>query len=254
MLSLTKTFEQQSRLANFCRTGQYDKLEQVNENNVAHYRRLVFNVVEDMLKTAYPLTFELLEEKEWISVVKDFFAHHACTSPQVWHMPKEFYEYLSASQDHPLLKQYPFLTELLLFEWMEVEMYMMEDRRTHYSAAGDIATHPLVVNPEIHLQYFRYPVHLKSAKEICDDDNGSYFLSMHRDPEDGEIIFTSLSAALLRCLEILLETPMKIDALADTICNELNIARNAETDRMLLRFIQSSLESKLILGFRPIPI
>ncbi|HEY0298656.1 MAG TPA: DNA-binding domain-containing protein, partial [Arachidicoccus sp.] len=128
MQPLTKTFEQQSKLAFFCRTGKYETLENVNENNVYHYRRLVFNVVEDMLQSAYPLASELLTKEEWINVTKDFFANHPCVSPQVWSMPKEFYEYLFAIEHHPLMTKYPFLQELLWFEWLEVEMYMMEDK------------------------------------------------------------------------------------------------------------------------------
>ena len=251
MQPLTKTFEQQSKLAGFCRTGEYEMLENVNVKNVPHYRRLVFNVVEDMLQTAYPLTFELLGEKEWPNVTKEFFAGHACASPQVWYMPKEFLEYLSKQKGHPLIEKYSFLLDLLWFEWLEVEMYMMEDISVgNYSLKGTIQNDLLVINPEIHLQHFHYPVHLKNAKEICEDDKGDYFLSLHRDPDNGEIIFTSLSPALLRCLELLAETPMNIDVLANIICSELNIDHTNDIDKMLQSFIQNALDTKLILGYK----
>ena len=250
MQPLTKTFEQQSKLANFCRTGEYETLENVNEKNVAHYRRLVFNVVEDMLQTAYPLTFELLEQEEWLKVTKDFFAHHACISPQVWYMPKEFYEYLSAKKDHSLIKKYPFLLELLWLEWLEVEMYMMEDKTVEYSIDGKIATDALVINPEIHLQHFHYPVHLKNAKDISENDKGNYFLSLHRHPDDGEIIFTSLSPALVRSLEILQQEALAINDLMHTVCNEIDIAVTNETQELFNNFIEESLARKLIIGYR----
>lgn len=250
MQSLTKTFEQQSKLANYCRTGEYKTLENVNEKNVSQYRRLVFNVVEDMLQTAYPLTFELLEKNEWLNVTKEFFANHACSSPQVWYMPKEFYEYLSEEKNHPLSKKYPFLLELLSFEWLEVQMYMMEDKEVGYSTYGDIHKDTLVVNPEIYLQHFQYPVHLKNAKDIAENDKGNYFLSLHRNPDDGEIIFTSLSPALLRSIELLQENPMSVSLLAKTICQELNINHSKEVDDMLQQFINNAMDTKLILGFK----
>lgn len=250
MQPLIKTFEQQSRLANFCRTGEFETLENVIEKNLPYYRRLVFNVVEDMLRTAYPLTFELLGKKEWLKITEEFFACHACTSPQVWYMPKEFFEYLSQRKDHPLHKQYSFLTELLWFEWLEVEMYMMEDKTTDYSPTGNIATDALIVNPETHLQHFYYPVHLTNAREISEGDKADYFLSLHRDPDNGEIIFTSLSAALLRCLELLAETPMNISIMTNTVCKELNIQPSKEINEMVQSFILNALDTKLILGYK----
>ncbi|ANI88766.1 hypothetical protein A9P82_05370 [Arachidicoccus ginsenosidimutans] len=249
MQSLTNTFEQQSKLASYCRTGEYEILENVNEKNVSQYRRLVFNVVDDMLQTAYPLTFELLTKDEWTNITKEFFANHACISPQVWSMPKEFYEYLSAGENHFLIKKYPFILELLWFEWLEVEMFMMEDKAVDYSIDGNIENDLLVINPEVHLQHFHYPVHLKNAKEISEDDKRNYFLSLHREPESGEVIFTSLSPALLRVLELLLEEPMSANAVAASICKEMNFERNNEIDAMLLQFVQNALETKLILGF-----
>lgn len=251
MQPLTKTFQQQSKLANFCRTGEYETLENVNVKNVPHYRRLVFNVVEDMLQTAYPLTFELLGEKEWLNITKDFFARHACVSPQVWYMPKEFYTYLSEQDNRPLHKRYPFLLELLWFEWLEVEIYMMEDKTVeNYSSEGNIQNDLLIINPEIHLQHFQYPVHLKNAKDISENDKGNYFLSLHRDPDNGEIIFTSLSPALLRFLELLSETPMNIDVPANIICKEMNIDRTNDIDKMLQTFVRNALDTKLILGYK----
>lgn len=250
MQPLIKTFEQQSKLANFCRTGNYETLERVNEKNVSQYRRLVFNVVEDMLQTAYPLTFELLTSDEWLHVTKEFFSNHACSSPQVWNMPKEFYEYLSVNKNHVLIKKYPFLLELIWFEWLEVEMYMMEDKTVSYSANGDFEKDLLVINPEVHLQYFNYPVHLKNAKQISGNDKGHYFLSLHRHPENSEVIFTSLSPALFHCLETLSAAPINIDVLANNVCEEMNIIRTNEIDKKLWQFIKSALDDKLILGYK----
>jgi hypothetical protein len=186
------THRYQSALAAYCRTGRYKDLPGVRTRHVNHYRRLVFNVVEDMLRSAYPLTHHLLSGREWKAMVQDFFAHHPCQSPQVWYMPKELYEYL-LQKEHALLRKYPFLSELLWLEWLEVELFMMEDRPASYIAAGDMLTDSLILNPEHHLQHFQYPVHIKQARQISDADKGDYFLVLFRKPENGEVAFMNLS-------------------------------------------------------------
>jgi len=165
MLLHETTYRHQSDLARYCRTGKYKAIPGVREQHVGHYRRLVYNVVDDMLQGAYPLTHHLLAAREWKALVQDFFSHHPCQSPQVWYMPKELYHYMS-QKEHKLFKKYPFLQELLWFEWLEVELFMMEDRPAAYTTIGKLDTDALVLNPELHLQHFIYPVHLKQAGQI----------------------------------------------------------------------------------------
>ncbi|HEY0611942.1 MAG TPA: DNA-binding domain-containing protein, partial [Chitinophaga sp.] len=107
------TRDYQSSLADYCRTGAYQAIPGVKTaQHVSQYRRLVYNVVDDMLQSAYPLTKGLLKEEEWDELVQEFFSRHACQSPQVWYMPKELYEYIVQQEAHPLLTKYPFLHDL----------------------------------------------------------------------------------------------------------------------------------------------
>ena len=47
---------QQSLLADYCRNGNKPEgLINVNEDNINHYRRLVYNIVTDIFTTAYPI-------------------------------------------------------------------------------------------------------------------------------------------------------------------------------------------------------
>ena len=108
MQLLDSTYKHQSNLAAYCRTGKLPEIPGIISENVSQYRRLVYNVVDDMLQNAYPLTVDLFTKKEWDKTVNDFFTNHPCQSPQVWYMPKEFYNYLTEIKN-PLLKKYPFL-------------------------------------------------------------------------------------------------------------------------------------------------
>lgn len=242
------TSAHQSALASYCRTGKYKAIPGVIEENVVQYRRLVYNVVEDTLQSAYPLTYELLSAKEWKSLVNLFFTDHACSSPQVWYMPKELYEFVVETK-HPLTKKYPFLPELLWFEWLEVELYMMEDKPVEFISQGDFIKDMLVLNPEHHLQHFTFPVHVKNAKFISLSDKGNYFLEMHRHPQTGSISFMDLSPAFVRMIELLDEQPLHMGEVLEKACNELQVEVTKPIVNATVAFLERALENKLILGY-----
>lgn len=248
MQLLETTRIQQSALAGFCRTGLYTPIEGVNEKNVLQYRRLVYNVVDDTLVSAYPLTHNLLSPKEWNRLVTDFFASHPCKSPQVWSMPKELWEWVKDTSP-AVNRKYPFLEELLWFEWLEVELFMMENKTVAHRKFGDIRKDKLVINPEHHLQYFNYPVHLKNAKYITPTDKGNYFLVMHREPETGKINFTKLSPFLVRMLEMLAEKPSAVNELTDKISKEFRVIKDKAVKEKVQEFVENAITGKLILGF-----
>jgi hypothetical protein len=245
---LESTRNHQSELAMFCRTGQYHPIPGVNEDHVVQYRKLVYNVVDDTLQSAFPLTRNLLSLKEWNKLVQDFFSSHACHSPQVWTMPKELWAWVVETPPS-LLKKYQFLDELLWFEWLEVELFMMEDRSSLHHPEGDLTKERLVLNPEHHLQHFTWPVHLKQAKHITPQDHGHYFLVMHREPATGKVIFTNLSPLLARMVELLAEAPLSMEELIRTTSSEFNIIPDQSLHDGVFDFITNSLSSALISGF-----
>ncbi|RAJ27294.1 HvfC family RiPP maturation protein [Pedobacter cryoconitis] len=249
MSLLEQTHRNQLALASYCRTGILEDIPGINTENISQYRRLVFNVIDDMLQSAFPLSYELLKAREWQMITHDFFSNHACQSPQVWYMPREFYEYLEQTRPE-ILNNYPVLLELLWFEWLEVELFMMEDRGIDYRITGDLKQDAIVLNPEIHFQHFKFPVHLKKAKKITATDQGDYYLCIHRLPESGDVSFTDLSAAFVRLLELLSEKPQTAATLIDDLCEELKIEQTTEITAMCQDFISIAMESRLIIGFK----
>ncbi|MBB5623709.1 hypothetical protein HDE69_004796 [Pedobacter cryoconitis] len=249
MSLLEQTHLNQLALASYCRTGILEDIPGINIENIGHYRRLVFNVIDDMLQSAFPLSHELLKAREWQMITHDFFSNHACQSPQVWYMPREFYEYLEQTRPQ-ILNKYPVLLELLWFEWLEVELFMMEDQEISYSITGNIEQDRIILNPEIHFQHFNFPVHLKKAKKITAAAKGDYYLCIHRIPETGDVSFTDLSPAFVRLLELLSEKPQTAASLIDDLCEELKIEQTIETTTMCQNFILMAMDSRLIIGFK----
>lgn len=248
MQLLNSTQKNLSSFAAYCRTGKLDEIPGIHKENISHYRKLVFNVIDDTLQNAYPLTHELLSAKEWQNVVNDFFSNHPCQSPQVWSMPKELYEYLSKTH-HPLLKKYPFLEELLWFEWIELELYMMEDKVADYTLTGDILFSKLVLNPEHILVSFQYPVHKKNCKYITLSDKNIYYVLAHRN-KDGDVLFNDLAPALVRMIEYLTDAPFSIKDLFSSFQSEYKIEITAEDQKHIISFFENAYQQNLIIGFK----
>jgi len=190
----TDTYQQQSDLAKYCRTNIQTKSLKVRHDRIHHYRRLIYNVIEDSLKAAYPLLNDLLFDDQWNKLVNDFFATHSCQSTQVWKMPSEFYDFVK-SNDLQLKTIYPHLVDLAYFEWVEVEMFMMEDMDYPlFKTDGDWVNDKIAVNPEFRLLQLNYPVHIKKSRSITLADKGQYFLLVFREKKTGKVQFMDISA------------------------------------------------------------
>lgn len=234
------TKEVQSQLANYCRTGLIGEIPGANPDHLKHYRRLVYNIINDSLQSAYPLTYQLLKDSSWDELVDEFFTNHPCQSPQVWWMPKEFYEYL-VERNHALIHKYPFLPNLLEMEWLEVELFMMEDISIDYHQNGHLSADKMVLNPEHRLVRFDYPVHLKNAFQINPEDKGNYFLVMHREPSSGKVNFTEVSVFFARMLEILGHQSLTIDEMITLTSADFKLKVTAQINAEVKHFVQKAL-------------
>jgi hypothetical protein len=243
--NLTQSY--QSQLAGYCRTGQWNHIPGVHTGHVQHYRRLVYNVIDDMLRNAFPVMSELVTKQEWDEAVQVFFSSHSCHSPQVWYMPKEFYQFVLNSQ-HALLQQYPCLAALMQYEWMEVELFMMEDITVPHTTLGDVVFSKLVINPEHTLMALPYPVHQKKATAITNADKGNYFIAGYRNT-NGDVLFTDLSPALVRMIEYLSVTPLSVKQLIGQLESEFQLILTETDKQAVIQFFETAYLQQLIIGF-----
>ena len=192
MLLKTETYQEQSSLAKFCRDGIKVEIDGTKPERLPHYRRLVFNVVKESLETTYPISYKYIETKNWDEIVYNFFSLHKCADPQVWRMPLEFCEFCK-NENYSEKYQIPFLNDLLYFEWLEAEMYMMEDLEYPKFKAKTIGLKDkIAINPEHKIVKLKFPVHMEKPFDAL-NKKGNYFLLLHREKETGRIQFTSLS-------------------------------------------------------------
>lgn len=243
------TETQQNNFASYCKTNILKPIDGLTDNRIHHYRRLIYNIIDDSLRSAYPLTEDLLQENEWKYLVDDFVAKHKSQSPQIWQMPYEFYQFIDENEFEVKTK-YPHLIDLLLFEWKEIELYMMEDKNdADKNLSLNIYNHSqIVVNKEYDILQLSFPVHLKPSNTILLEDKGIYYVLMFR--ANDKVQFFDLSPFFVWLIYEIENNKYSIEQL---------IKKSEETNKNInckiikenfLKFIYTMHSKGLILGFK----
>ena len=191
MLYTKHTYNIEKSLSDWCRTGTPQRLNATREDGLKQYRRLFRNNIHNTLVQAFPIAHEVLSETEWNELVDAFFTEKDIKDGRLWLMPRNFYEY--ALENHYADKfEKPWLNDLLLFEWIEIEVHTMADvPREPVLKKGDLLEDVIYINPEYRLVQLEYPVHLYAAEQTK-DKKGVWFLLTHRDPETFLVKFSNL--------------------------------------------------------------
>lgn len=218
------TQEQIRGLAAVCRTGRTSDKVRAPEDRQLVYHRLIKGVVADTLARAYPLTKALLESGEcapedtWENLVNRFLNSGSLINPELWQMPRGLVEFARAEKLGERLN-IPFLDDLLLFEWTEIEVYMMKDCEVVASTEENGADNEgassssldqgstakrstFTLNPHHKILTLSYPVFLQGTFEERSRP-GEYTLAVCRDPHDFSVQFVHLSLVAVLALDIL---------------------------------------------------
>lgn len=250
MLLHKNTSEIQSSLSNYCRTGTETELPGTTPGRLHQYRRLVYNVIEDTLAGAFPITRDFLTNDEWHEMVHYFFSNHSCKNNSVWKMPYEFYEFYSESAFH-LITKYPFIPDLLYFEWLEIEVHTMPDvELKKYIAEGNPDNDIVYFNPEHKLVKLSYPVHELPPSQLTDDSlKGDYFLLVYRHQDSGDVEFFGLSALFAFIIASAGEEQASIKDLIQKAFQVFGVELNKESYAQAFDFFRVLVDKKFILGY-----
>jgi len=140
------------------------------------YRNLIFNNIESFIEHTYPITKALLPKELWRDLVNEFFQYGQCNSPYYYDISLHFKEFLEqdiahgessedSSQLNPrgnIYSDYPWLRELMQFEWMELYIEMAE-------VEWHLDRTDLQLKTTCWILAYQYPVHTWSIQTTVDD-------------------------------------------------------------------------------------
>ncbi len=248
MKLLQPTEEIQNSLGKYCRTGIETRIPGITPDRLHHYRRLVFNVVYNTMEQAYPITHQVFGTKKFREMIHDFFSVHDCQTPQIWKLPGEFYEY-ALEQNLAVRHESPWLHDLLLFEWVEIEVHTMPDEviPAQSEIHGDPLSKILGINPEFRLIRLEYPVHLMKIGKAS-ENKGSYFVLVSREPDTGHVNFFNLSILHAFVFEQISGSERSIRSLYPDIHRLFGIESKKMLDESLMRFVEDLIQKQVILN------
>lgn len=165
------------------------------------YNELVYNSIEGVLASCFPVLKKVLGKSRWVRLVRTFLAQHRCHSPFFYQIPDELMQFLqtewSSNKDYPA-----FMLELAHYEWIELSLTISAHTPdwTRIDASGDFLKQRPVLNPVLANLYYRWPVHLIAPRHrVAPKDT---FLLVFRDKDD-LIQFVEINAFTARLLNLL---------------------------------------------------
>ena len=121
------------------------------------YSELIFNNVSALLGDFFPVIKSLLPDRDWQSMVRNFFISHQSQTPYFMALSGEFVEYLTQAQLSSELPAY--LTELAHYEWVELALFTMDEEHPEPPDTDRLGDLPLGLSPLAQPLAYTYPVH-----------------------------------------------------------------------------------------------
>jgi uncharacterized protein len=185
----------------------------------------------------------------WDEMVNDFFSNHNCQTPQVWKVPGEFYEY-AIEKDWSEKYKIPFLEDLLLFEWIEMDIHTMKDEVfPEYKTEGDWVKEIVVLNPEYRILTTKYPVHTTPPVQINETNAGQYFILIFRQPETGSIQFLDISVLYALAIEKV-EEEKTLTQVVDELQTVFSFPDKNVAQRHIITFLEDLKQKGFVLGYK----
>jgi len=187
------------------------------------YREMISERFLETVQNISPVARSFLSEAEWSKLLWDFLKNQKVESEILRDLPYQLSQYLK-TEAHPLKRKYPFLGELLEYEYLEIVMrFVRED-------AGKTPRGMLRLNPAHVLGTFRWPVHFISEKfrDPKKLPQGEYHLLLWREPESLEVKFMDVNALAASLVKRLERGPAKASALLAAVAKQHRLKASSE--------------------------
>ena len=170
-------------------------------NRIKIYRSLVKNSFTDLISKIYPLTKQYFN-KNWEILISSYIEMYPPNSPILNKVAENFPFFLAKQKE--ITKKYPFIHELGLYEWLEVEIYEKESV-VETSNGKNIG---FALNPIHEICKFEYPIpqiaeKLEAGKSLGKVTKEQTSVLIYRDPKTLNVRFNEISTGTLAYLELL---------------------------------------------------
>lgn len=179
----------------------------VDARRMRIYQELLFNNVAGFIDSAFPVTLAILGEAEAEALKRRFFRQHRCHTPYFLQIAEECFAYVEANEP-ALLLRWPFLIELMHYEWVELAASVAEgERPTPVRPDGDLLAGIPCLSPFFWPLAYQWPVHRLSADwhplEVPAEPT---YLLVYRDANE-EVCFMAINVLTALLLETLQQAP-----------------------------------------------
>lgn len=133
----------------------------VEDRRLAIYRELVFNNLSGLLRTGFPVLYQILGQQRWNALIRDFMVRHRAATPLFPELSQELLDYLGNTRAAQVTDDPPFMLELAHYEWVELALDLSDDEPGphHADPNGDLLDGIPVVSPLAWNLSYRFPVH-----------------------------------------------------------------------------------------------
>lgn len=219
---------------------QAKKLPKGALRRIQTYRDLVKSSFYEVLSNIYPDTHKLLD-KEWNNLISKYIEKYPPNSPILTKVAERFPLFLSEEKNIQI--KYPFLSELALYEWLEVDIYGRETRTK---------TNGHFLNPASEICNFNYPIpeiaeRVENKKPLGKQKPSPTNVLIYRDPKNLTIRFIELSEGTIHYL-LLLKKGYTNDKIKRILAKHYNIdTRHLKTFNHEIQKLVKDLKNKRIL-------
>jgi hypothetical protein len=162
-------------------------------NPIQTYKELIVYRFKEVIISAFPRFCEILDETQLDKLIIQFIQSKPET-PFIWQMPNEFRHFLSKQS---ALKTYPFMDDMLWFEWIEIELFMKN--YTHKKKINFDWGQSYTLAPSALIKELNFPVYLDEGYDV----GGIHPLLMFYNFADHEVHFQELTPFLEQFIALL---------------------------------------------------
>lgn len=221
----------QQQFCDWIRDPEKELPQVLSTDRMQVYRDLLFNNVCSFINLVYPIAQTLLGAEQWQSLLQEFFQKSKCESPFYNDISLQFREYL-ADQQHPVLDEYPWLAELLQYEWLELYLDTVEIEKVIFAQDQDWQ-----LNTKIWVLVYQYPVYAwTTSMTLVEVKPMPSVIMVWRDEQDNVCIenLSPLCAMLIEQLNLRAHSETELRQLIQSVVPDFT-QRNVHTQLQELR-------------------